>query len=90
MKFRKMVYFEWIDCTAGDGWTSHEEAKEINIHGCQAGGLFVSEDSEKIIIALLNDPHGERVSEYAAVPKVNIKPGSRVDINIFTSKDEDG
>lgn len=89
MKIDKLIYFEWFDSTQDNpGWNTREEAITLNIHGCQAGGLFLHEDDDAYFISPFSNPADGEVLGTVAVPKVNVVKESILIIHLLDRKDE--
>ena len=70
----KILYVEWVDAAAGNGWEKVERLDDI--HKCISIGFLVKETKESIVLAAAVSE--DEANATIAIPKAWIKRKKRV------------
>ena len=69
----QVVLVEWVDAVTWDNWAEVEAAEQSTLKTAFAAGFLISDNTDKVTIALLSAHSCGAVSSWVNIPKPNIK-----------------
>lgn len=83
----QLAIVKWVDSTSFGSWETIECVEKSELKLCYAFGALITDNSEKVTLALLCDDNKDVFSNWINIPKANVK-SMLVVAELYTEKGE--